>query len=386
MQLSTHSYRQGAGWNLPLASHLDSPQTLVLVFGARELDSDTQVFDELQAAFPSSCVAGCSTAGEICGSLVQDASLSVAVARFEHCPLRLAHQPIETAADSAGVGQALGAALASAASSTGEVLRAVFVLSDGLRVNGTALVAGLRSALPSDVSISGGLAGDGSAFGQTWVLADGRPQVGVVSAVGLYGERLRVSHGSEGGWTDFGPDRRITRAEGNVLFELDGKPALDLYKTYLGELAAGLPSTALLFPLSVRPVHGGAAPLVRTILAIDEAQRSMTFAGDVPQDHVARLMRTTDDDLIDSAADAMAEAMQALGPAGATLAVAVSCVGRRLVLGERIDEEVEALVAGMPAGSGHVGFYSYGEISPALDSGSSDLHNQTMTITLFSEA
>jgi hypothetical protein len=203
--------------------------------------------------------------------------------------------------------------------------------------------------------------------------------------VGFYGERLRIGHGCEHGWSDFGPERRITRSEGNVLHELDGKPALDLYKTYLGERAAGLPGTALLFPLAVRRERG-AEPLVRTILSVDEGTRSMTFAGDIPQGGVARLMRSTTERLIDSAARAADEAFGALGPVqGGTLALTVSCVGRRLVLGERTEEEVEAVLE-RGAGCAHVGFYSYGEISPTQRGGAADLHNQTLTVTVLAEA
>ena len=119
-----------------------------------------------------------------------------------------------------------------------------------------------------------------------------------------------VGSGCDGGWSDFGPERRITRSEGNVLFELDGKPALDLYKTYLGERADGLPGSALLFPLSVR--RGGAGEtLVRTILGMDEAAQSLTFAGDMPQGGVARLMRANNDHLIGSAGQPHARPLRA---------------------------------------------------------------------------
>ena len=180
-------------------------------------------------------------------------------------------------------------------------------------------------------------------------------------------------------------ERRITRSEGNVLFELDGKPALDLYKDYLGHLAQGLPGTALLFPLSIRRPQATSAPVVRTILGVDETRRSLTFAGDVPQGWVGQLMRTSNDGLIGSAAVAVAQATHGLNACGDALVVSVSCVGRRLVLGERTEEEIESIVAGLPQGAAHVGFYSYGEISPNSDGGASELHNQTMTVTVFSE-
>lgn len=232
---TTFTHRRADGWLAPLPVELDSPQTLVLAFGASEYADDPQPFAELAAAFPESVLIGCSTSGEIAAGQVLDASISVAVAKFTATRLRLALTPIAAPADSRAAGERLAAQLPH------DGLRAVFVLSDGLCVNGTALVEGLVGALPAGVEVTGGLAGDGSRFENTWVLVDARPRHGHVSAVGLYGERLRVTHGCDGGWSDFGPARHITRSQGNVLYELDGRPALDLYKAYLGDRAAGLP-------------------------------------------------------------------------------------------------------------------------------------------------
>jgi hypothetical protein len=380
MLLKTLRYHQVEGWLDPLPMSLNGPDTLVLAFGASEFADNPGPFAELAQALPDAVLLGCSTSGEIAGSQVHDASISVAVARFEHTALRRAATEVRDAQDS----WAAGARLAQQLCMPG--LRAVFVLSDGLHVNGTPLVAGLTQNLPQGVAISGGLAGDGSRFNRTWVLDGAVPAQQRICAVGFYGERLRVGHGHDGGWSDFGPERRITRSEGNVLYELDGKPALDLYKAYLGDRAAGLPGTALLFPLSLRREGGNGEPLVRTILGIDEERRSLTFAGDMPQGGIARLMRTHNDHLIDSAGRAVARATQGLGTQDTPLVVSVSCVGRRLVLGERTDEEVETVLEGAPCLAGHVGFYSYGEIAPALRGGASDLHNQTMTVTVFSEA
>ncbi len=382
MQTTTTTHRAGTGWSVPLPAALDGPQTLVLAFGASDLAADAAVFQDLAAAFPQAVVLGCSTAGEIAGAEVNDASLSVAVARFAHTRLVLALADVAQADQSGDA----GARLAQQLHAGGADLRAVFVLSDGMQVNGTPLVDALVQGLGPGVAVSGGLAGDGSDFVRTWVLAGGVAGPGRVAAVGLYGTRLQVGSGCQGGWMDFGPERSITRSAGNVLFELDGKPALDLYKTYLGELAQALPGSALRFPLSIRRPGSDAPPLVRTILAIDEVRRSLTFAGDMPEGHAARLMRTTNDSLIDSAAAASVQAARGSAQAGDALVVSVSCVGRRLVLGERTEEEVEAVLESGPAGAGHVGFYSYGEISPGPNGSASELHNQTMTVTVFSEA
>ena len=264
-------------------------------------------------------------------------------------------------------------------------LEAVLLLSDGLAVNGTDLIAGVQSRLGAGVPLFGGLAGDGSRFGRTWVL-DGetaQPAEGQVRAIGFYGDRLRVGVGCNAGWTDFGPQRCITRSKGKVLHELDHRPALDLYKEYLGELAQGLPASALSFPLSVRGA-GERRTVVRTVLSVDEAERSLTFAGDMPQGAAAGLMRANNEALIQSAADAGAQATAALGGAAPSLVLSISCIGRRLVLGERTDEEIEAVVEAHP-GAAHVGFYAYGEISKSPGDDDCGLHNQTMTVVAFAE-
>jgi hypothetical protein len=353
MRLVTLNHQPASGWSRPMPVELDGPSTWVLVFGAPDaLRADApvrQALADVARAFPRSVLQGCSSAGEIFGAQVLDDALAVAVVHFEHSRLHLACAPLPMARDSAAAGAALAHALPR------DGLRAVFLLCDGLSVNGTALVAALAEHLPPGVPITGGLAGDGASFTRTWVLADGEPQAGRVSALGLYGERVVVGHGCDGGWSDFGPERLITRSEGNVLYELDGQPALDLYKSYLGERASGLPATALLFPLAVRRPQGDGEPLVRTVLSVDERKRSVTFAGDMPQGGVARLMRSNTERLIDSAGSAAGAALGGR-PEGEALVVSISCVGRRLLLGERTEEEVESVLDAAPAGYQQVGF------------------------------
>jgi hypothetical protein len=262
-------------------------------------------------------------------------------------------------------------------------------LSDGLNVNGSELVAGVTGVIGPKIPLTGGLAGDGAKFEETLVGADGAPKRGQVAAVGFYGPSIRIGHGSAGGWDEFGPRRRITRSTGNVLYELDGRPALDLYERYLGEEdARGLPGTALLFPLLIRDPVQPDQDVVRTVLAIDRAARSMTFAGDIPDGWVAQLMRGNFDRLAAGAAVAARQARSGLGSDRDQngLAVLVSCIGRRLLMGQRIVDEVEAAGAELGAKSPRLGFYSYGEISPHGAAGVCQLHNQTMTVTAFTEA
>jgi len=378
VQLRTLRLDGSGGAALPL--ELDSEQTLVLVFGAPGLAERPGPLVDLVRAFPRSRVLGCSTAGEIFANKVLDDSVIVAVARFEATRLASAAAPVRAADESFAAGEALGRQLA------GEGLRGVHVLSDGLTVNGSALVRGLAAVLPPGVVVTGGLTGDGDRFARTWVLHAGAPASGMVTAVGFYGDAVQIGHGSAGGWDPFGPRRLVTRSEGNILHELDGKPALELYKQYLGDRAEGLPATGLLFPLALSRAEGGAAGeerrVVRTILAVDEATQSLTFAGDIPTGAYAQLMKAQLDRLIEGAEQAAGLAGRP--GEGPVLAVAISCVGRRLVLRERTEEEVEGVQDALPAGAQVVGFYSYGELSP-IASGDCDLHNQTMTLTTIRE-
>lgn len=360
---------------------------LVLVFGPTDALKSTPSLQWLAERFPQATIVGCSTGTSVSGRRLSDGEISAAAIRFSHTRVRLSVRELMGASQSAEAGRLAGADLAA------PDLAAVLVLSDGLNVNGTALVEGMKQACGEGVSISGGLAGDGPRFGETVVVVGGRVFSNIVAAVGLYGDAVRVGCGSAGGWDQFGPLRRITRSEGSVLHELDGSPALDLYERYLGEEAAQLPASALHYPLMVwDPARPGDA-VVRTVLGVDRAARTMTFAGDIPEGWHARLMRGAADHLIAAGSEAAEQAGASLARTGRpglghspVLTFYVSCVGRRLVLGQKTEDELDAVADMLGPGAVISGFYSYGEIAPNNRTGVSGLHNQTLTLTLLAEA
>ena len=353
----------------------DSEVQWVLAFGSRAQLANPAWFPALRESFPSARLTGCSTAGEIVDTRVLDDTLCVTAIRFSRATVRLAVVPVTDGTRPAA--DRLAEQLPH------EGLRHVLLLSDGLYVNGSELVASLRQHLPQQVSITGGLAGDGPSFIRTLVLADAPACEQRIAAIGLYGQQLTIGTGTLGGWDSFGPERRVTRAEGNVLHELDGQPALLLYKTYLGPEAAGLPATGLRFPLAIlRPDE---PPLVRTILSVDEDAGSMTFAGDVPVGSFVQLMKANAERLVEGALGAARQARSAMLPEP-QLAILISCVGRKLVLKQRTEEEVEAVREVLGLRPRLCGFYSYGEIAPHADTAHSELHNQTMTITTLLES
>lgn len=356
---------------------------LVLYFGGRQALSNAARFEEMRAIFPAACVFGCSAGGQIQGDGIFDDEIVALAMSFDSTRLKLVSEPVSNSEDSRSCGVRIGHALAD-----GD-LAGIFVLSDGLAVNGSELVAGMTSVTGTRVPITGGLAGDGADFDATLVGANDAPRQGRVAALGLYGTSIRIGHGCAGGWDVFGPRRQVTNAKGNVLFELDGQPALDLYERYLGEEdSKGLPGTALLFPLRICNPAQPENSVVRTVLAVDRVNRSMTFAGDVPQGWTAQLMRGNFDRLSAGAADAARLAQANVSPdAGEaeSIAILVSCIGRRLLMGQHADDEIEAAGAELGNKTLRLGFYSYGEISPHVASGASELHNQTMAVTTLHE-
>jgi len=354
----------------------DPQKSLVILFGSSSFLESPDRVQEVCQTFSGIPVIGCSTSGEVFGSEIKDESLVGGILQFEWTTVQTSTIPISEASQSFQVGQQLANDLMR------PDLQGILVLSDGLKVNGSEFIRGMNAVLPESVVITGGLAGDGDRFKQTWVLKGKTPSSGFVTAVGFYGDHIRLRHGSKGGWDYLGPERRVTRSEGNVLYELDGKPALELYKEYLGERASGLPATALLFPLALKQDGPGDEYLVRTILAVNEADQSMTFAGNIPQDSLVQLMRGNFDRLITGASEAALQTHSE--EAQNTLAIAITCVGRRLILGERAEEEIEATLEVFPQGTQQIGFYSYGELSPYAH-GRCNLHNQTMTLTTISE-
>lgn len=375
--MHTYQYHfQDGKWS-PNLPH-NSQSQLLLSFGDRTLAQDKAFRQQLQQAFPNAQNIGCTTSGEIAGTDVYDQTMIVTALEFERTETKIESDNITQYADSLEAGMALAKRLPTSG------LRYVLVLSDGALVNGTKLIAGINQSLPPEVLVTGGMAGDGERFEQTVVWHNNTAEPGLIVLCGFYGDAIQVGHGTLAGWSPFGALRQITRAEGNVLYELDNQPALDLYKRYLGDFSRQLPASALRFPLNLQ-LPGETDSVVRTILSINEAEKSMTFAGDMPEGATARLMKATFDALIDGAGDAAVGANTALNGHSAQLTLLVSCVGRRLVLGQRVYEELEAV--GDALGNSHTfcGFYSYGEISPLIGKATCRLHNQTMAITTFFE-
>lgn len=376
MQTTQIRWTHGLHWSDSADSFHDAD--LVLVFADAAYFQTPNCYQDLKDRFPRAHIAGCSSSGSVLGNVISDDDVVATAVRFAHGKVRLAVAHITESENIQSLARALMEQLTSDQSATGD-LKHVLVFSDGLLVNGSELAAGLNAY---GISVTGGLAGDGTRFGKTWVMADAPARSGTVVAIGLYGD-IAVKSGCFAGWQEFGAERKITKSIGNVVIEIDNQPALALYKKYLGDLAIDLPGSGLRFPMSVREDKDQKA-VIRTLLAVDEAAQSLTFAGDMPQGYLCKLMKTNLDNLIENAGQAASVAKPGQ-PDAAGLCLIVSCVGRRLVLGQLTEEELEIVQENLGMHTTITGFYSYGELAPFSDVTLCQLHNQTMTLTTIYE-
>lgn len=364
---------------LDLIAHMEPD--LILVFGALSFFQNQQLPIALRKLAPNSIIAGCSTAGEIAFDRVYDDTCVISCIKFEKTKVLSRSTALREMNDSFNAGERLAKELPVVD------LSAVIVFGVGVNINGSGLVSGLQSALPKHVSISGGLAADAGAFKQTWTIGPDGSTDNRIVAVGLYGNNINLSYGSFAGWQPFGPARKVTKSVQNVLYELDGERALDIYKRYLGDHAKDLPMSGLLFPFEMLGKDQEKSGIFRTILGINENDGSLTLAGDIDPNGYLKLMHSSTEKLIAGAETAAMHATDSLDKniSGESLAILISCVGRKLVMGDRVDEEVEAVAEMLGKDVSITGFYSNGEIAGDKFLNECHLHNQTMTITLISE-
>ena len=379
MKTEQSIYSQATGWVKKSEFGLGNLVQLVFLFGNRDLLKEQKHIDYVKGAYPSAQIVGCSTSGEICQEEIFNNHIVCTAVWFQDTQIDIAHEHIGCMDDSFMVGEKLAAKLDK------EDLVHILVLSEGLNINGSELTKGINNHLNDRIPVTGGLAGDQANFAETVIVLNQVGEKNLVLAIGFYGKHIQVGHGSMGGWDSFGVDREVTHSKGNILYELDGYPALELYKRYLGDHAANLPASALLFPLNLW-LKNPEKSVVRTVLSVNEADGSMVFAGDIPQGEYVRLMKASNDQLIDSANGAAEMSKTSLRNTNPDLAILIRCVGRKLVLKQRVEEELESVREEIGNNTTMTGFYSYGEICPLEPFDQHcELHNQTMTITLFKE-
>jgi hypothetical protein len=368
------SRQAGKDVGVELREALGAAPDVVLLFCAATHDARAVLAGLYERLPPTTRVIGCSSCAEINSEDATTGSVTAMGLRLGGLTATVVHARDE-AHDSRAVGRRIGEALAGTDPSL------VILLVDGITLNSTPVLAGIQSVLGARVPVVGGVAADDLSFKHTEEYVDGEVLTGAAVALALTGP-LAVRTVVAGGWQALGEARVITRAaDSKTITELDGTPALEVYRHYLGTFGRDLDNAGLEFPIGVVTMPGDAGPadepFVRAVQGAAADGRGVRVSGDIAEGATVRMMRASRDELIASAAAGMAAAAAELTPA---LALVFDCAGRKVVLGTRYQEELRAAFARLPEGLPKVGFFTYGELAPRA--GRTIHHDETFTAVL----
>jgi len=267
-----------------LSEFVANDNFLCLVFFGKDQSLLQQQLNLLSDKFPKGSFVGCSSAGHVAAGLVYDHEIVLTFIIFSKVNFLVSIFENLCPDQSEMIGLKI-------AKSIPENHHSALVLSEGLNVNGSRLVEGLKKER-SDVNYFGGLSGDGYDFKETFVLKDRNLYNNSIILVS-FDQNLKVKSSVGGGWSTFGIERVVTKSKNNIVYEIDQKAAIDLYDDFLGEKKVLLPSYGLHFPIFLE-----SEKIVRTLLAVDRENKSLTFAGDVPEMSKIKLMRSSPESLI----------------------------------------------------------------------------------------
>ena len=369
---------------LAAVAKLSVKPDMLWVFGAISYDQQ-ELLDGIAAAVPGVPVVGCSTDGEISS---QGLSInSVVVMALASDTIRFHSAFVEHLSnDSYGAGAQIGKAFQGIGS------RYIQVFSDGLSGNADLIIQGIKAHMGDDVKIAGGTAGDGGEFKRTFQYHGNRILTNSIVAIAFQG-RFGLGTGTACGWFPVGIAKKVTRAVGNVVYELDGQPALQAYERFLGKHAERLPAVGVEYPLGLLGSDSEAEEkgyfLCRATMGVDRQAGAIIFAGDVPEGSLVKMTIGNDGDIIRAAKNAARSAMEKLrksDPALKPQAIFLySCMARKIVLGTRTDEEILAVKEAIGMDVPVIGFYTYGEYAPIGECEHSCFHNETATLTVIGE-
>jgi len=375
MQIEQCRWQKEKGWGKgKLPGSLKDAQ-LVLFFSSKEILDEGALINGLKTSYPQAEIVGCTNEGQILGGEVTDHALVVTAIHFEHSSVVVVSQAVDDTAKSEELGVSLIQKLPA------EGLRHVFALGDGSHLAGSSLAKGISSHLSPGIGVTGGFTPPNHRVYHNATLPNGAAVL-----VGLYGDKLQFSYAARTGWKSYGPIRKITKSQGEVLYELDNKPALDFYKEFLGPFANELPGIGLNYPMLVWGPHSDqTTAIARTVVAVDENEKSLRCAGDLPEGYNVQFMITNNEMIVQGAATAAKLSLEAMQHTKPELALLMTCVSRKMMMKQRIEEEVEAVSDVLGENVKYTGFYTWGEITPLNFNDTCAFQNQVMAITAIRE-
>ncbi|MEI6681590.1 MAG: FIST N-terminal domain-containing protein [Bacteroidota bacterium] len=255
---------------------------------------------------------------------------------------------------------------------------ALFVLASGLDTDGEQLVRGIQHSAGDGIRMFGGLAGDDARFHETFVFSSGTVLNHGAIALALDLDHYDINGIASSGWVGIGADKLITHSTGNIVYTIDGAPALDVYKEYLSVKDEDLPEIGIEYPLMIK--KPGKQDVLRAVINVDREKRSLIFAGSVPEGSVVSFSSSPGFEVIDYTKNKVEEFY--MTHPRADVLILFSCMARHSALGPAISEEIDDAWAkwNIPL----AGFFTYGEIGNNYTA-ACDFYNQTFTLVALKE-
>ncbi len=329
----------------------------------------------LREKFPNAEIVIFSTSGHFISSKIHDNEPVVSALELETSSFEVKNYTNADYETNLAMGNAIG-------NDVRNSVKGVCIISDGGMVNGTRLIHGINSKINCEVPIFGGMAGDSTRFKKTLVGLNSDPKSGEVVAITFYGDSLEIKSNCDSGWNSLGLEFKITSSVENKLFELNHKNAYDvLYEFLAPDNQEDFAKTTLYYPFLL--VEDGIGNVIRTPILVDHENKSLTYAGDMPEGAIVKLMKSGTMQLLDSTVDVAKYCVSENQKP--SFIFATSCVGRRVVLDDMANEEFTELQSVFGTESHYFGFYSYGEFSRTGVEENCKLHNQTLAVAVITE-
>ena len=252
------------------------------------------------------------------------------------------------------------------------------IVASGLSLDGQALVESAVKVVGNDLVMFGGLAGDDSKFENTVVFDEDTLLENGAKLLLLNKNKIKVSGIASSGWIGLGADLTVTKSEGNTVYTIDDKPALDVYKEYLNVTDEEMPAIGIEFPLMIKHKNGNTA--LRAVLGINRDDRSLIFAGSVVQGSKVTFSSSPGFEVINKTTSKLQEYYEK--DSEADFFILFSCMARHLALGPMVSQEISYAARTWKAPV--IGFFTYGEIG--LNSQHCDFFNQTYTLVKLSSS
>lgn len=353
---------------------------LIFVFASALFFNEPVLLNKLTAHYPDAEIVGCSTEGQVLKNSVLREELVLTAVEFRST--KVVSHTVEVLSTKNHYEK--GLELASLFKKEG--LKHVFLLSVSLATYGDDFIKGLRKGFPQEVKVTGGLAGDNKKYNKDFVLDGSRePNSTVAKAIGFYGDSLTITYASVGGWEEKPIKLKATQSSKNVLETINNKPALDVYREVLMLSEDEVGESSIKYPFSVYQV-GENEPVIRAVVGVDTKNKTITFGGNIEEGSTLKIMKASVDRIIEGAGEAATKGLSAIPQSHQVkLALIVSCNSRKTFLNDYVSEEIEQVIDEVGQHTTYTGFYARGEIAPFKQDENVRLHNQTMTLTLFSE-